>query len=155
LFVCLMVFNATLNNISVISWRSVLLMKETGGPGKNHRSVASHWQTLSHNAVHLALVEIRTHNTSGCIGSFKSNYNTGTTTTDPNIIVPDEYMTCLDLEVIFLMSEKASGVKCSHFLWWQLFFNSLICIFVLSVYSTCFSRFLKVITVVYFLWQCS
>ena len=25
-----MVFNATLNNISVISWRSVLLMEETG-----------------------------------------------------------------------------------------------------------------------------
>jgi hypothetical protein len=32
-----MVFNATLNNISVISWRSVLLVEETGGPGKNHR----------------------------------------------------------------------------------------------------------------------
>jgi hypothetical protein len=30
LFVCLMVFNATFNNISVISWRSVLLMEETG-----------------------------------------------------------------------------------------------------------------------------
>jgi hypothetical protein len=31
LFVCLMVFNATLNNISVIWWQSVLLMEETGG----------------------------------------------------------------------------------------------------------------------------
>jgi len=29
-----MVFNATFNNISVISWRSVLLMEETGVPGK-------------------------------------------------------------------------------------------------------------------------
>jgi hypothetical protein len=29
-----MVFNATFNNISVISWRSVLLVKETGGPEK-------------------------------------------------------------------------------------------------------------------------
>jgi hypothetical protein len=27
-----MVFNATFNNISVISWRSVLLVEETGGP---------------------------------------------------------------------------------------------------------------------------
>jgi len=27
-----MVFNATFNNISVISWRSVLLMEETGVP---------------------------------------------------------------------------------------------------------------------------
>jgi len=31
-----MVFNATFNNISVISW-SVLLMEETGVPGENHR----------------------------------------------------------------------------------------------------------------------
>ena len=38
LFVCLMVFNATFNNISVISWRSVLLVEETGGPGENHRT---------------------------------------------------------------------------------------------------------------------
>ena len=29
-FVCLMVFNATFNNISVISWRSVLLVEEIG-----------------------------------------------------------------------------------------------------------------------------
>jgi hypothetical protein len=32
-----MVFNATFNNISVISWRSVLLVEETAVPGKNHR----------------------------------------------------------------------------------------------------------------------
>ena len=37
-----MVFNATFNNISVISWRSVLLMEETEVPGENHRSTASH-----------------------------------------------------------------------------------------------------------------
>ena len=65
LFVCLMVLNATFNNISAISWRSVLLVEETGGPGKNHRPVASHRQTLSHNVVHLALIEIQTHNISG------------------------------------------------------------------------------------------
>ena len=29
----------------------VLLVEETGGPGENHRPVASHWQTLSHNVV--------------------------------------------------------------------------------------------------------
>jgi hypothetical protein len=33
---CLIVFNATFNNISVISWWSVLLVEETGGPGENH-----------------------------------------------------------------------------------------------------------------------
>ena len=34
-----MVFNATFDNISVISLRSVLLVGETGGPGENHRPV--------------------------------------------------------------------------------------------------------------------
>ena len=33
---CLFVlFNTTFNNISVISWRSVLSVEETGGPGEN------------------------------------------------------------------------------------------------------------------------
>ena len=62
LFVYLKVLNAIFSNISVISWRSALLVEETGGPGENHRPVASHWQTLSHNVVHLGLIEIRTHN---------------------------------------------------------------------------------------------
>ena len=60
-----MVFNATFNNISVISWWSVLLVEETGVPVENHRPVASHCQTLSHNVVHLSLIEIRAHNFSG------------------------------------------------------------------------------------------
>jgi hypothetical protein len=38
-YVCLMVFNATFNNIAVISCRSILLVEEIGG---NHRPVASH-----------------------------------------------------------------------------------------------------------------
>jgi hypothetical protein len=48
---CLMVFNATFHNISIISWRSVLLVEETGLPRENHRPVVSHWQTLLHNVV--------------------------------------------------------------------------------------------------------
>jgi hypothetical protein len=48
-FISFMVFNATFNNISVIQWRLVLLVEETGAPGENHRPAASHWQTLSHN----------------------------------------------------------------------------------------------------------
>ena len=36
------VLNATFNNISDISWRLVLLVEETGKPGKNHRPVSSH-----------------------------------------------------------------------------------------------------------------
>jgi len=47
-----MVFNATFNNISVISWRSILLVDETRVPGENHQPVASHWQTSSHNDEH-------------------------------------------------------------------------------------------------------
>jgi hypothetical protein len=45
------VFNATFNTISVISWRSVLFVEETGVLGENYRPVASHWQILSHNVV--------------------------------------------------------------------------------------------------------
>jgi hypothetical protein len=37
-----MVVNATFNNISVISWRSILLVEETGVPGENHTPAASH-----------------------------------------------------------------------------------------------------------------
>jgi hypothetical protein len=37
LFVCLVAFNTTFNNIPAVSWRSVLLVEETGGHGENHR----------------------------------------------------------------------------------------------------------------------
>ena len=47
----IMVFNAIFNNISVISWWSVLVVEETGVPGENHRPIASHLQTLSHKVV--------------------------------------------------------------------------------------------------------
>ena len=40
-----------LSTILVISWRSVLLVEETGIPGENHRPVASHLQTFLHNVV--------------------------------------------------------------------------------------------------------
>ena len=51
IWVRVMASNAYFNNISVMSWRSVLLVEETEGPGENHRPDASHWQTLSHNVV--------------------------------------------------------------------------------------------------------
>jgi hypothetical protein len=37
-----MVFNVTFNNISLISWRSVLLVEEIGVSRENHLPVASH-----------------------------------------------------------------------------------------------------------------
>jgi hypothetical protein len=37
-----MVLSATFKSISVILWRSVLLVQESGEPGENHRPAASH-----------------------------------------------------------------------------------------------------------------
>jgi hypothetical protein len=37
-----LVFKATFNNISVISWRSVLLLEETGVLRENHNPAAIH-----------------------------------------------------------------------------------------------------------------
>jgi len=37
-----MVFNDTFSNISVISWKSVLLVEATRVPGENRRPIASH-----------------------------------------------------------------------------------------------------------------
>ena len=42
LWVRVMMFNATFNNISVILGWSVLLVEETGVIGENHESAASH-----------------------------------------------------------------------------------------------------------------
>jgi len=41
-----MVFNATFNNISEISWGPVLLVEETEVPGEIHRPVTSHCQNF-------------------------------------------------------------------------------------------------------------
>ena len=71
--------NAILNNISAISWWSVLLVEETRVPGENHRPVTSRRHTLYKkmlNQVHIAwagfelttLVVIGT----DCIGRYKS-----------------------------------------------------------------------------------
>jgi hypothetical protein len=38
---CCLMFNATFNNISVISWRSVLLVEKTREPGENRQPIAS------------------------------------------------------------------------------------------------------------------
>jgi hypothetical protein len=59
-----MVFNPTFNDIECISWRSILLVEETG---VNHRPAASHWQTLSHNVVSSTPRPsvVGTHNVSG------------------------------------------------------------------------------------------
>jgi hypothetical protein len=65
--VLFIVFNATSNNIAVISWRSVLLVEETGVPVENNRPAVNHWQTLSQNVVLSTprLSGIQTYNVSG------------------------------------------------------------------------------------------
>ena len=82
-----MVLNATFNNISIISWRSVLLVEETGVLGENHRPAESHWQTLSHNVVSSTPRHQRGSNSQwqwwyaliAQTCSWKSNYHTITT----------------------------------------------------------------------------
>jgi hypothetical protein len=80
-----MVFNATFNNISVISWRSVLFVKETGDVEKTTdlsqitvklypiMLYSSPWSRLKLTTS----VVIGT----DCLGSCKSNYHTITATT--------------------------------------------------------------------------
>ena len=62
-----MMINATFNNISVISWPSVLLVDETGVPGENHKPAAGHLQSVLYNVISskTLLSEIRTHKFSG------------------------------------------------------------------------------------------
>ena len=52
-----MVFKATFNNISVILWRSVLLVVETGVPGETG-SCKSNYHTITTMTAHSEILEL-------------------------------------------------------------------------------------------------
>jgi hypothetical protein len=84
-----MVLNASFNNISIMSWRSVLLVEEYGVPRENHQPAAQVTDKFCHIMLHrVRLREIRTHHVNGdkhwLQRSCKSKYHTITTTTTPD-----------------------------------------------------------------------
>ena len=90
LFGWFMVFNATFNYISVISWHSVLLVEETGvqsEPPTCPKSLTNYHIMLYQVQIAITGLELTTLVLIGsdCIGSCKSNYHMITTTTAPGI----------------------------------------------------------------------
>ena len=85
IYACLMVFSATFNNISVISWQSVLLVEETGGPRENLLQVTDKLYHIMLYILPWSRFELTTSVVIGTdyIGSCKSNYDTITATNSP------------------------------------------------------------------------
>jgi hypothetical protein len=84
------VFNATFNNISVIWWRSVLLVEETRGPEKT-TDMSQVTDKLYHIMLYTSPWSILELTTSvvivtDFIGSYKSNYYTIKATTAPSYV---------------------------------------------------------------------
>jgi len=106
-----MVFNATFNNISAVSWWSVLLVEETGDPRR--KPLTCHLQTLSHNVAsstpRLMGFKLTTSVVIGtdCIVSCKTNYYTITTMTAPRMLVFNNSLN-------YVMSFASSKVHKNH-----------------------------------------
>ena len=90
-----MVFNTTFNNISAVSWWTVLLVKETGVPVENH------WPSTNHKLYHNVVSSTPRHQQdlidTDCICSFKSNYHAITTALKPTknmVLNCQEHLQC-------------------------------------------------------------
>ena len=104
-----MVLNTTFNSISVISWRSVLLMEESWVPEENHWPAASQWQTITYiycieYTSPLSGFKFQTHVVIGTdyICSCKSNYLMITIATTPGLILMLQLL-CRILHILFVL----------------------------------------------------
>jgi hypothetical protein len=81
-----MVLNSIFNNISVISWWSVLLVEENGEPKENLSQVTDKLYHIMLYASPWSRFELTTSVVIGtdCISSCKSNYHTINATMAPN-----------------------------------------------------------------------
>jgi hypothetical protein len=113
--VSVMVFNATFNSVSAMSWRSVLLVEEAEVPGENHRLAGGHWQTLSN------IVELRSLALIGtdCNWSCKSNYHTiKTTLVFDSVMYSSRLLYWTDYHTIKTTLVFDSGMYSSRLLYW-------------------------------------
>ena len=100
--------SATFNNISVILWRSVLLVEETWVPGQNHRPVAVNWNSLSHIVASSTFVVM-----TDCIHvcSYQSNYHMITTTTACILQINKTWTLCLISVNTFVDTQETGSLK--------------------------------------------
>jgi hypothetical protein len=105
-----MMFNAAFYNMLVISWRSVLLVEETGGHSENHRPVASHWQTLSCYLIfslHVCFVD-------RCLSFCTFSFDHCIVCSFSCLIDPLVYSSC-SYHIMFYVNLAISGVQTHNF----------------------------------------